>query len=105
MRHGVCELCGRTHELTFHHLIPRSQHPNRWFRRTFSREDMARGLRVCRDCHAAVHRFVPSEKELGRAYNSRELLLGHPDIARFVAWVSGRETKTRFPTRGSRRRG
>jgi hypothetical protein len=46
---------------------------------------------VCPDCHVAIHRFVPKEKELGRYHNTIELLLQHPEIGKFVAWVSKRK--------------
>ncbi|MGE0710466.1 MAG: hypothetical protein AB7N76_09880 [Planctomycetota bacterium] len=105
---NTCELCGRERELTFHHLIPRTLHTNKWFKKTFSREEMNRGLDLCRDCHSAIHTFIPSEKELGRAYDTREKLLAHEPLARYVAWVS-RETKRRSVVRtagasGRRRR-
>jgi len=100
-----CELCARTRELTFHHLIPRSVHGNKWFRARHTREEMARGLQLCRDCHAAIHRFIPSEKELARSFSTREALLAHPELATFVAWVSTREGKRRYRVRGQGRRG
>lgn len=46
---------------------------------------------ICRDCHLAIHRLVPKEKELGRHFNTIPLLLGHPEIGKFVAWVSKRK--------------
>ena len=104
---GTCVLCERERELTFHHLIPRTVHSNKWFRRRFTREQMAAGLDLCADCHSAIHRFIPSEKELARDYNTLEALLAHPELASFVAWVSTREGKRRYRTRapgGARRR-
>lgn len=99
---GTCELCQRDRELTFHHLIPRTTHRNKWFRKNFTREEMQRGLNLCRDCHSAVHQFVPSEKELGRHYNTREKLLEHPELAQFVTWVAQRSGKQRYRTRRTR---
>ena len=84
---GRCELCGREAVLTFHHLIPRTLHTNKWFKKRYSREEMARGMRVCRQCHRTLHRYL-SEKELGRHYNTREKLLKHELIARYVAWAA-----------------
>lgn len=86
-REGSCELCARERRLTFHHLIPVTLHSNRWFKRNFSREEMHRGAMLCRDCHDAVHRFIP-HKVLGREYNTVARLMEHPDVARFVRWVS-----------------
>lgn len=88
--HGPCELCGRQRPLTFHHLIPRTCHSNKWFRKRFSRAEMqSRGLNLCRDCHSYLHRQF-TEKELGRRLNARELLLADEAVARFVAWVRGK---------------
>ena len=48
---------------------------------------MLQTVPLCKDCHRAIHRLVPKEKELGRYYHSLELLLAHPEIAKFVDWV------------------
>jgi hypothetical protein len=48
------------------------------------------GINVCRECHRAIHEFIPSEKDLGRNYNTKELLLAHPKIANHVRWISKR---------------
>ena len=87
-----CTLCLRTLKkgTTKHHLIPRRCHRNRWFQKNFTREQMRVTIDVCRDCHNAIHRFVPREKELGRHHNTIETLLEHPEIGKFVAWVSKR---------------
>lgn len=86
---GQCELCRRvmidgTNE---HHLIPRTCHSNQWFKKRFTREQMRETISTCYDCHDAIHDFIPREKELGRHFNTIELLLGHPELAKFVAWV------------------
>ncbi len=85
-----CELCGRFTKrgTTEHHLIPRRCHRNKWFKKNFTREQMRVTVSLCHDCHAACHRFVPREKELGRHFHSLELLLSHPEISKFVAWVA-----------------
>ena len=86
-----CELCGRpAGPLTRHHLIPRTRHRNRRARRTFDRRDMQnRLLWVCLACHNHIHDLL-TEKELERHYNTRERLLAHPDMARFVEWIAGK---------------
>jgi 5-methylcytosine-specific restriction endonuclease McrA len=84
---GQCELCGRTRQLTFHHLIPRKNHGKRRFQRRFAKEEMKeRGLWICRLCHRQLHRFF-SEEELGQRLNSREAILADPDMQRFVRWA------------------
>lgn len=72
---------------TEHHLIPRRCHKNRWFQKRFTRQQMGETVPACRACHHTIHRFVPSEKELGRYFNTVASLLGHPEFARFVDWV------------------
>lgn len=85
----ACELCGRDFlPLTFHHLVPSKVHSRRWVQQKWTKEELQQGLDLCADCHGAVHRFVPDHAELARTGHSRELLLAHPDIARFVRWVS-----------------
>jgi len=91
---GPCATCGRTMRLTFHHLIPRSQHRRKWCRRRFSKEERQRGIDVCRDCHSAFHRFA-SEGELARTLNTVEALLAHEQIGRFVRWVAGQSGRHR----------
>ncbi len=88
---GVCELCGRENlELTRHHLIPRTRHRNRRVRRRFGREELTRRiLMVCRPCHGQIHALL-SEKELADHFHSREALLAHPGIRRFVEWIRTR---------------
>ncbi|HJL20044.1 MAG TPA: hypothetical protein RMH99_30545 [Sandaracinaceae bacterium LLY-WYZ-13_1] len=95
-----CALCARDRPLTFHHLVPRSLHRKKRFRRVYTREELQRGVMLCRDCHDAVHRFV-SEKELGAAYPTLDALRAHPQIAKFVRWVRtrGGRHRTRRPKR------
>ena len=84
-----CQFCGRQLKrgTTQHHLIPRTLHSNKWFQKRYTREQMAQTIPLCRDCHSAVHRFVPKEKDLGRNYNTPEALLAHEQIKRFVQWA------------------
>jgi hypothetical protein len=86
---GACRLCGRVTRrgTTEHHLIPRTLHGNKWFKKRHDRAQMQQTISICRDCHGAIHKFIPSEKELGRHYATVELLLAHPQLARFVLWV------------------
>jgi len=97
---GACELCGREGvELTRHHLIPRTRHRNRRVRRRFSRDELTRRiLLVCRPCHSQIHALL-SEKELADHYHSREALLAHPGIRRFVAWIRSRPADLKLRSR------
>ncbi|MEM7656789.1 MAG: hypothetical protein AAF399_11720 [Bacteroidota bacterium] len=84
----ICELCEREVERTSrHHLIPRTLHSNKWFKKRFSREQMEETVDLCRDCHRQIHRFI-NHKELGRHYNSLEKLLSHEKVKNFVAWLT-----------------
>ena len=88
---NACALCGRQRRTTFHHLIPRTCHSNKWFKKHFTKDDMkTRGIEVCRECHKCIHLHI-SEKELGRRYNTREALLQHEKIRTFVRWVRKRQ--------------
>lgn len=83
-------MCGRERELTFHHLIPKTCHSTKWFKKNFTKEDMTtRGINVCHDCHRAVHKFIP-EKELGRNFNTLDKLMEHEHVKGFVEWVAKR---------------
>ena len=82
-----CALCGRDRPLTFHHLVPKKVHSRRRVKRRFDREELQRGIHLCRPCHRAVHHFVP-HLELAERYHTLDALREHPDIARFVAWAS-----------------
>lgn len=96
---GNCELCGREMELDEHHLIPRTNHNNKWFQKRYTKEELNKVIMVCKhDCHPAIHKFI-SEKELGRKYNTIELLLTNEKLLNFVNWVkkqSGRTSKTKI---------
>ncbi|MGI0115171.1 hypothetical protein [Zooshikella sp. RANM57] len=82
-----CQLCDRPEQLTKHHLIPRTYHSRRQFRKLFTKEDMiTRILWICTPCHKNLHATF-SEKMLGLEYNSQEKLLSSTEIARFVAWL------------------
>ena len=86
-----CQLCGRAMSaLTRHHLIPRARHRKKRNQRLFDHQEVrARILWICRPCHNHLHEVL-SEKEMEAAYHSREALLAHPAILRFVQWI---ETK------------
>lgn len=94
-----CPLCGRDQPLTKHHLIPRTVHKNKWFKKRFTREEMGTGVDVCRDCHSAIHKYIPSEKELGRSFNTLELLQEHEELSRYVKWLSRQRRAGRHKVR------
>ena len=84
---GKCELCDRENELTFHHLIPKSQHKNKWFKKNYTRIEMAKGINVCKyDCHREIH-YMITEKELGRSFNTLEKLKRHLKIKKYTKYI------------------
>jgi hypothetical protein len=95
----LCQLCRSEPSHNFHHLIPRSLHANKWFKKRFTREQMREGIDVCRQCHHAIHDLVPDEKELGRHYHTLPALLAHPELSKYVAWK--RQRGRRSPSSGS----
>lgn len=89
-----CVLCERELPTTEHHLIPKTNHNNKWFKKKFKKEEMKnRKINVCDDCHSAIHKFIPNEKELGKNYNTIEKLMSHPNLKKFIEWVKNRDGK------------
>lgn len=82
-----CATCGRRTPLTFHHLIPRKLHRRTRFRRHYTREDLNRGIHVCRPCHSGIHRRY-DEMTLARDFSTLERLLVDEDLRRHFAWVA-----------------
>jgi len=88
-----CALCGRENVLNFHHLIPRSLHTNKWFKKHFTKEELNQGIYICkRDCHKEIHIFIP-EKEMGRYFNTLEKLLSHPKILNYINWIKKKDVE------------
>lgn len=82
-----CELCERENILTFHHLIPKCLHKNKWFKKNFSKEYMKRGTFLCKyECHREIHNLI-SEKELGKYYNTIEKLFAHKNVAKYIKFI------------------
>jgi hypothetical protein len=86
----LCELCQSEDAHNFHHFIPRTLHTNKWFKKRYTRAEMHEGMNLCKACHRAIHDLIPDEKELGRDHNTREKLLAHPEVGKFVRWKRGR---------------
>jgi hypothetical protein len=83
-----CALCQRaaTH-LTRHHLIPRTVHRRPRTRRKFTRDQRLRVVLLCRACHKQIHSLFTAS-ELAGTYCSIEALAGHPEVARFIEWLT-----------------
>ncbi len=85
-KRGACALCGRTAPLTFHHLIPRKLHRRARFRRLYTRDELARGVDLCRLCHDGIHDLY-DEMTLARSLPTIADLRSDPRIRRHAAWV------------------
>lgn len=93
----TCELCQRVGvKLTRHHLIPRKRHRRRSATQRFERDEMrSRIALLCQPCHSTIHATL-SEQELEQAYNTIDTLANHPEIARFIQWVSKQHATRRI---------
>jgi hypothetical protein len=79
--------CGSEHFITFHHLIPKSCHRNKWFCKNFDKDDMAeRGIDICRRCHSYLHKKFP-EKVLGRELNTLDNILANKIVRTYLKWA------------------
>jgi len=84
---SACCLCGNPSSITFHHLIPKTCHTNKWFKKKFTKHDMqTRGIFVCRKCHSFIHKKF-TEKALGRDFNTFDKIACHEDIQRYITWA------------------
>jgi hypothetical protein len=52
-------------------------------------------------CHRAIHRAL-ANKDLEKGYSTSEALRAHPELARFLAWVAGKDPDFHAPTRKPR---
>jgi hypothetical protein len=88
-----CELCGRINLCNEHHLIPRTNHKNKWFKKNFSKEEMNETILICvNDCHYNIHKLISDEKELGKNYNTINKLLSNDLIKNYIDWIEKKET-------------
>jgi hypothetical protein len=86
----TCFLCRRPlgARVEWHHPVPKS-----------------RGGRETAPVHPICHRTIHAtltNAELERGYSDAEALRGHAEIAKFVAWVEGKDPDFHAPTRRKR---
>ena len=87
-----CELCGSKNDyLNFHHLIPKTLHGNKFFKKLYTKLFMSNhGIWICKAyCHKQIHAFI-TEKDMGMKFNTLELLREHPLVKKYVEWRSKR---------------
>lgn len=84
---GKCPLCNREIELLEHHLIPKNQHEENWFKKNYTPEQLGQVMMVCLDCHNAIHKFY-SSRELGQNLNTPDLILADEKIVKFAKFAA-----------------
>ncbi|MDC8829405.1 hypothetical protein [Alteromonas gilva] len=92
VKSGKCVCCSRITYLTFHHLIPRKMHRRAFFKKHYSKEQLASGVLVCRQCHNGIHRFY-DEMTLAKQLSSLSRLKADAALADYFAWVSRQRIK------------
>jgi hypothetical protein len=86
-KYGVCPLCKREIKLTFHHLIPKTLHSKKWYKKNFTKDQLNDGMNICRMCHSGIHDLY-DEKTLGKEFNTSEKIINDPAIMKHSKWVS-----------------
>lgn len=92
-KHGICCLCKRETDLTFHHLIPRKVHRRAYFKKNFSKLELNTGIDVCRQCHRGIHKTY-NEMELAKQFNSIDKIMIDPVLSKHVSWVAKQRIKS-----------
>ena len=81
-----CQLCERPTRLTYHHLIPKKMHRRTRFQKHYGRDELNRGIWICRKCHNGIHRLY-DEMTLAKQFASLDALKQDPLLQRHVHWV------------------
>ena len=90
----VCPLCMRPipkSQRDAHHLVPKSR-------------GGVETVILHRLCHRQIHALL-TETQLARHYASIEALKAHPEIAKFIAWISQKPNHIRATIRRSKDKG
>ena len=85
-------LCNRQTDLTFHHLIPKKMHRRTYFKKHYSKQELAQGIDICRQCHTGIHKTY-SEMELAKHFYSKERLQQDPTLTTHFSWVAKQKVK------------
>lgn len=85
--HGVCPLCQRETDLTFHHLIPKKMHRRNFFKKNFDKQTLASGIDICRNCHTGLHKTY-DEMTLAKNFNSIDKIQNDEILQAHFVWVS-----------------
>ena len=87
LKNGNCLCCGRYTVLTFHHLIPKKLHRRTFFRKKFDKEELNRGVNICRACHDGIHDLY-DEMKLAKHFYTPEMLMADEPLQKHFAWVA-----------------
>ena len=88
---GICTLCRRETQRTFHHLIPKKVHRRTYFRQSFSREHLQQGIYICRICHDGIH-YLYDEIEIARNLSTPQDLKRDRALQKHFRWASKQKT-------------
>ena len=66
--------------------MPRKMHRRPRFKRRYTRQELARGIYICRDCHDFVHHSY-SEQELAGRLSTPQALADDPVLQRHFSWL------------------
>lgn len=93
LKQGVCPFCARETALTFHHLIPKKMHRRTYFKKHFTKQDLNRGVDICRPCHSGIHNQY-DEMTLAKQFSSVEALMADGALHKHFQWVSKQKIKS-----------
>ncbi|MFT7139021.1 MAG: hypothetical protein ACI9B8_001439 [Sulfitobacter sp.] len=81
-----CPCCKRGLALTFHHLIPKKMHRRDRFKKHFSKQELNRGVYICRQCHVGIHKAY-DQMTLAKYFAEFSFILEDEDLQRHFHWV------------------
>jgi len=82
----LCPCCKRELALTFHHLIPKKMHRRDRFKKNFSKQELNRGVYICRKCHVGIHKAY-DQMTLANSFAEVSLILEDEGLQRHFRWV------------------
>jgi len=89
---GGCLMCHRIMPLTRHHVIPRTLHTDKNFKKMFTKEQMQTTILICRPCHSMIHSVI-DVKTMGKDYNTLEKLLSHEKVQKWIPYISKQKVR------------
>lgn len=75
----MCELCGRSIQITKHHLVPRA-------RKRREKELFGPTADLCADCHRKCH-ATWDNATLAKEYNTISRLREAPELQSYIKWI------------------